>query len=320
MALAGWPAVVMLEVAALLEVVGMAHDDGFNEWRGARPEVRIGENIHRLPVSYHDTDGFTAVHPASYQAVRAELPSDAIEPLRWVDGRALVAITAWRFKATTWSASDGPVSTLTPYGEISVAAVVTRGPAPRVLPFIRGEQRAFILHLPVTTSEACDGGRQIWGLPKFVADMDFVEEPSSRRVELSEAGSTILILTVRPGGPVLPDRRSFVVYSALNGELLETVMPVRCFVQTRMGSRAGELALGAHPVAARLRQLEISPQPALAFNYLRHRSILPAGTPIGAAKTYQGYTGTERQLGRFTVTYPGTEPLDQYAALRKSLA
>jgi hypothetical protein len=57
---------------------------------------------------------------------------------------------------------------------------------------------------------------------------------------------------------------------------------------------------GIHGGARQLRRLEISPAPLAVFSYLDHRSILPAGSPIGAARGYHDYADAGRPLGRFT--------------------
>lgn len=290
----------------------MSRRSDFYRWHGPRPVIAMGDTQARLPLFYHHNDVFTSVHAASYDAVAAELPSQVICPARWADGRALVAVTAFRYHAVTWAAGDGSAGSLAPYGEIAVAAMVTARPTRRVLPLLSGQLRGFVLHLPVTTIEARDGGIAGWGFPKFVADMDFTENPGLRRVALSEGGSPILTLTVHPRGPVLGDRRPLVAYTALHGELVETVIPVLGHMQARLGG--GELLLGDHEVARRLRRMQISPAPLAVFSYLDHRSILPAGRPIGPARDYHGYAGAERAFGRFTVSYPDTPPLDQYAA------
>ena len=54
------------------------------------------------------------------------------------------------------------------------------------------------------------------------------------------------------------------------------------------------------------------------FSYLDHRSILPACLPVGTARDYHGYARADRAFGRFTVSFPDTPPLDQYAALAQS--
>lgn len=294
----------------------MSRRSDFYHWQGPRPVITVGGTQVRLPVFYHRNDVFMAVHAASYDAVAAELPSGVIRPARWADGRALVAVTAFRYHAITWAAGDGSPGSLAPHGEVAVAAVVTVGPARRMLPLLAAPLRGFVLHLPVTTIEAREGGLVGWGAPKFVADMDFTEAPGFRRVALSEGGSPILTLTVRPRGPVLPDRRTLLAHTVLHGELLEIAMPVLGHLQARPGG--GDLVLGDHEVGRRLRRLQLSAASLAVFSYLDHRSILPAGRPIGPARDYHGYAGADRAFGRFTVSYPGTPPIDQHTAVALS--
>lgn len=288
----------------------MARHD-YYDWRGPTPVVTVDGRSFRLPVYYHENQLFASVHTASYDAVAAELPSDLIAPVRWLDGRALVAVHAFRYTAVTAVTPDASTMRRAPYGEVVVSAVVSRGPAPRALPLL-GRPRGFVLQMPVTTKQARDGGLQLWGYPKFVADMDFAEEGAVRGVEVSEAGSPILTLTVRPGGRVLADRRPLVSYTSLHGRLLETSVPASGHVRIRVGSGAGHLDLGEHPVAERLRRLRIAAESVAVYSYLDHHSTLPAGVPIGPAREYEGYAGAEREIGRYTVSYPGTAPLDQY--------
>ncbi len=294
----------------------MSRHGGFYPWQGLRQDVRAFDRLLGLPFVYHDNDMFSSLHPASYDAVEAALPSDVIRPVRWVDGRALVGIYAFRYHSITWTRSDGATGGLWPYGEIGIVAVVTTEPAQRVRPLLRAKQAGFVLHLPVTSREARDGGRQLWGFPKFVADMDFREAPDTHQVQLSEGGQTILTLTVRPRGPVVTDRRPLTTYSALDGQLLETVVPTLGHMQLHFGGRGGELSLGEHQVAQGLRELQISAAPVAVFHYLDHRSILPAGRPVGPANPYRGYDGEDRAFGQFTVSYPGSPTLDQYATIR----
>jgi hypothetical protein len=287
--------------------------ENFYQWDGPRPEVIFGGRRRLLPVYFHDNEFTSSLHTASYGAVAAELPSDAIRPARWIDGRALVSVAAFRYRAVTVALPDGGVDMIAPYGEVSVAAVVTRGPAPRLLPVLRPRISVFLLHVPVTSAEARDGGSDVWGFPKFVADIDFVEAPPRREVTVSEDGQEVLTLTVRPSGPAFADHQPHAVYTSSEGRLLETVVPMSGYRQVRLGAAAGRLHLGPHPVGRRLTGLDLSPTPVAVFNYLDHRSILPAGVPVGPAKEYRAHRGEERPFGRYTVRYPGTPPLDVYA-------
>ena len=283
------------------------------DWQGPHSQFTVGDRRGTLPIFYHDNDVFSSVHTASYEAVLAALPTDMLQPVRWLNGHALVAIFAFRYHTITFAGGDGTVGHLAPYGEVSVAALVTIGSAPRALPLLQSRLGGYVLALPVTTAEARDVGLGLFGFPKFVADMDFEEQPSLRRVQVSEGGSSVLTLTVRPRGPVWVERRPRPAFSTLNDELLETIIPVLGHMQVRFGGHAGQLQLGDHEVADGLRQLEISPTPVSAISYLDHRSLLPAGRPIGPARGYHGYAGADRSFGRFTVSYPHTAPVDQYA-------
>ncbi|MGK5110870.1 MULTISPECIES: acetoacetate decarboxylase family protein [unclassified Geodermatophilus] len=286
----------------------MTHRDEPDDWDGPTPQVRVGDRSLRLPLRYSDSSCFAAVHPASYDAVAAALPASDLRPARWTDGRALVSVAAFRYRAVT--TADSPAGLLAPYGEVSVGVVVTRGPAPRLLPVLRRRLSMFVLHLPVTTREARDAGAALWGFPKFVADMDFAEERPVRRVTLAEGGTTVLELAVRGRGPVVTDRRPAAMYTTLGGQLLETVVPMAGRLRVAFGADAGELRLGDHPVADSLRGLGIAPRPLAVFDYLDHRSVLPAGRPVGPAPAYSGHRGADREAGRFTVRYPHTPPLD----------
>ncbi|MGY1637987.1 acetoacetate decarboxylase family protein [Geodermatophilus sp. SYSU D00742] len=281
-------------------------------WADPTPQGRAGGRSLTLPLRYPRNACFAAVHPASYRAVAAALPGDALRPVRWADGRALLSVAAFRYPVVL--TSDSPEGRLAPYGEVAVAVVVTRGPAPPLLPLARRRLALFVLHLPVTTAEARDAGAALWGFPKFVADMDFTEERPVRRVTVAEGGTTVLELAVRGRGPALPDRRPAVMYTTLDGELLETVVPMAGRMRVGAGRHAGALRLGDHPVADSLRALDVSPRPLAVFDFLEHRSLLPAGRPVGRAPAYTGYRGGERVSGRCTVRHPHTAPLDLSAS------
>jgi hypothetical protein len=162
----------------------------------------------------------------------------------------------------------------------------------------------FVLHLPVTSRIARDGGREIFGYTKFVADMDFQKRPAYQRVSMSEGGAHILTLTVRQQGLVLKDNRPLVTYSVRDGDLLKTTIPSRAVYQLGLKPGCGVLELGEHEIADQLRELDVSPTAIVTRNYLSRSGILPAGEVIAQAdRPHEGYIGQDREFGRLTINY-----------------
>jgi hypothetical protein len=272
----------------------------------------------RLPLAYHDTAVASSYHLASAAAVAEALPRRAgrplLRPLPGPGGRTVVAVHAFRYRTVTWSGAGGTSHTLAPYGEVGVTAGVLAGPAARG--GARPASGGYVLQLPVTSREARDLGRQEWGLPKWLADMDFLDAPGRQRVRLAEDGVEVLTHTVRAGGPALHGSRSRTLWSVRDGLLLETTVAVLARWQARPGAGGAHLSLGAHPVADALRALDLSPAPLAAFRAVEHRSTLPAGRPLGPADGPSSvpHPGRNAAFGRYTVAHPGTAPLPQYAA------
>jgi hypothetical protein len=292
-------------------------DGDFFEW----PERLDGPYpIHDgrwcLPAIYHSNAAFLTVFPASLEKVRDSLPSPERFPVELLDRRGAIAIAVLRYTNVFVLDENRELRRLAPYGEIAVAPLCTfRRPAPRLVPLLGLQRPAhwelgmFVTHLPVTTREASQAGREIWNLPKFVADMDFEEGGRHRAVHLAEDDRHIFTLTIERGGQALIDRTPAVFYTAKDGQLLRTLVPVLAAGQRRLSAR-GRLGLGDHPVADDLRGLEVDTQPIMSVDYLSHNTRLPAPEVVAAARTYDGWRGTDRQRGRFTVSFYGGDPID----------
>lgn len=289
-----------------------SRDAAFFKWTAERPIAQFRGRAIRGPTAIHRIASFQTLHLAAFEPVRAAIPTDALHPVRWLDGRALVFVAAMRHHDVTASFDSGEPYITPPYGEVSVGVMVTRRPAPRGLPVFGRSLRGFVLHMPVTTAIAAESGRQLLGSPKFVADMDFVEQPARRAVTVSEDDREILTVQVRPSGPVTVNRAPVIIYSVLDGQLLESTVRFFGHRQTMIGSASGHLHLGDHPVADELRGLAVSTAPLMAASYLEARMLFGAGVPVATAHQYRGYVGREPERGRYTLAYPDTPPLDQY--------
>ena len=289
-------------------------DKDFFKWTGPTAEgIDVGSARMDLPIMYYRDDSFMGIFDTAYAPVRALLPSKELFPVTLPNGRATVAVIAFNYMETS----------IGPYGEVGIAVPCTYGRlAPALLPLIL-EGRfpgwgGFVLHLPVTSLVARDGGRVIYGYAKFVADMDFKKRPAYQSLRLSEGESHILTLTIRQRGLTIKDNRPLITYSVRDGELLKTTVPSRAVCQVGLTPGSGTLELGDHAIADQLRDLDISPRAIITKNYLTRCSILPAGKPIGLAdRPHAGHAGEEREYGRLTANYDDAgEVIDLYARFR----
>jgi hypothetical protein len=271
-----------------------------------------------MPIVLHRVESFEAFFLADVEAIRAVLPSPDLHPVVMPGGRGVAFVGAIQYGDFTAEGVDGFAGP--PYGEVMIGVPVTRRPAPPFLPLIVRPASPigagwFVLHLPVTTRVARDGGRLGWGLPKFVADMEFADSASERSVVLSEGGHEILRFTARPTGRPSTVRESNLLYSVLGTDLIETKVPSVGIRRVRWGARGGSLELGDHQVADELRNLGIAAEPWLTADHVAQRMAFALGKRIGPAKQYLGYIGEDRDLGRYITKYPNTSPIDRYGPI-----
>lgn len=129
-----------------------------------------------------------------------------------------------------------------------------------------GPDGTYLRHLPVDQHFTCVAGRQIWGFPKTVEQIDVqdaVQDGSgSSTWTLTMDGDLVLRLTVPVGGsdelPALPMQ----AYTLLDGRPHTTLFTQQAAgVGVRFGPDGVQLELGSHPVAKELAGLGL-PAPA----------------------------------------------------------
>jgi hypothetical protein len=277
----------------------------------------VGTLRFRLPAAWQRTDGFVAYWPVDLEAVKALLPSPQLHPVRIDRDRGLVGVFAFRHFESAARNPDGSTFSLPAYGEAGVYCAVTRRPLPPLVPLLFEwaadvPMGGFVLQLPVTARLHRDGGRAIWGFPKFLADMEFAEDGASRSVHVRERDRTILDLRVEVGGDARLTRAPNVMYSVLDDRLIETTCPSRAFVQQSFRARA-ELTLGDHPAVRDLPGLRISGRPLAAGIVQQQRFLMPAGRDIGPASARARYAGSDAEFGSFTTRHADGTLVDHYA-------
>jgi Acetoacetate decarboxylase (ADC) len=295
----------------------------FYDWRGPTDEWPTIDGIPaRCPGFVNRLEMFGSFHPADPAAVARELPSAEVRPVRLLGGRAVVFVGGLHYRDITNSAFTGAHAP--PYGEVMVAAMVSRGAALPIVPLaatqlpLPAAWRAgmFPLFIPVTHRWSRDAGWAM-GMPKFVADLDFEESNVMREVRGAEGGRPILRLRVPVDGGVRVSRGGMLAYASAEGRLWETEAPMFGYQSMVLGGRGVELELADHPVADRMRELGISSKAVASLCSVAGRVILPARHAIGSARPYEGYRGEDRWFGRYTIRYPGTAPVDQYSYLTR---
>jgi hypothetical protein len=228
----------------------------------------------KLPVFYYDNTTLTSIYTASTNEVKKLLPDCDMHPIELYPGRCLVAFTAFEYRKTD----------IDPYNEFSIAFLVSLNAPqiPGVTVAMQFAQRIFtpyIWQLPVTTEIARSAGVDLYGYPKFIADIEFQKDKKRVECRLSEAGRNILIMR----GKVLPTSKGktarYMTYSMKDGiPLVANVYmnPIE-FAQSALGSCV-ELELGSdHPIGIALKEIDLSKTPVIYQYSPVNEAILFAG-------------------------------------------
>jgi hypothetical protein len=256
------------------------HPDFFD-----RPKETVTTSLGKLelPVRYHDLSAVLAFFPVARERAEAVLQNAPLVPVRFMGGRALVAVTLFDYRDTS----------VGPYRECGVSiATIPRGSRQPTLPLLqviraphRGVLGFQVIDLPVTSDAADVGGREVWGLPKFKTEIDWNLEGVrfSGAVLAPDGNRRILTLEGSLGHTLITPMTDLVIYSLRGGELLHTRASGKGAMHTGRG-RGLVLRVGDsdHPMAERLRVLGLDgAHPMFAQAGPQLQLVLPAGRPIG---------------------------------------
>jgi hypothetical protein len=219
--------------------------------------------LTKFPVFYYDNTSMTAIYTASTDKVKRLLPLPDMHPVQAISGRALVAFTAFEYRKTD----------IDPYNEFSISFPITfrkkAVPGITVLGMMaRRYFTAYVWQLPVTTERARKGGVDMYGYPKFIADITFKEEKGMLGCTLSEGGKNILTLKGQKLKTSVEKVNRYKTFSVKDG------VPLAANVYTNpiefgqsMSRKAAQLTLGNHDIAKKLQEINLSPKP-LFFQYM----------------------------------------------------
>lgn len=226
-----------------------------------------------LPVRYTDGSALACIYRVDLAAARAVLPTDCFEPLP-VGGKALVQVMALEYRE----------SSVGPYNELGILVLARRtGSVPStmrtlVAPASVVDAGWFVVNLPVTTGFTCASGRELWGFPKYVTQIDTEFDRDAVQVILGEE----LVLEHRARFGVKMPAPPYVFFSELDGRLIRTIVPVEH--KLRMGgARSVRLHVtGNGPTAGTVRRLGLESRRPMVVARADHlKFTLPLGTPVG---------------------------------------
>jgi Acetoacetate decarboxylase (ADC) len=225
-----------------------------------------------IPVEVRDAGAHTASFLVPAPAAQDLIDYSGLEVAEPLPGRAVCTLAFMRYLD----------SDLGPYHEFAVAFLVRhKGMEPaskftKSAEVARGFLGAFIHQLPVNQEFTLEAGRDIWGFPKFLADIDLDLTGRVARCSLHHDGDFVLSLSIRPG-VTMPARGSSVdAYSLADGVLRRTAWSMEPRgVRGRPGGAV--LWLGDHPMAKELRGLGLPRRAAFssAIDHVRMRFQAP---------------------------------------------
>jgi hypothetical protein len=235
----------------------MADDffQGIMRWTVERNSI-----TRTLPGFYYDHGSLAAICTASTRRVRRLIPHPDLIPIELTPGRCLVAFAAFEYRKTDYG----------PYNEVSISFLAShrKRPFPLITParvLLSRVIPSYVWQLPVTTEIARAGGVELFGYPKFIADIDFSKSTEQVTCSLSVSGSDIL----RMSGRVLPTKRGkprrYLTYAVDQGMLVSgnfLVNPVDFAESRRRGDVILEIGT-EHPICQALQEIELAEHPLL---------------------------------------------------------
>jgi hypothetical protein len=206
-----------------------------------------------VPVQVRDATAAVAYYLASAKEAHALIAHTGLRVAQVLPGKTLCSIGTIDYRDND----------LGPYYEIAVAFFV-REPGERAVPvigtalgLIRGTLATYIHQLPVNGEFTCEAGQQIWGFPKFVAEIEVTQAGGQQTSVLRSEARHVLTHTVRMGGSRGFSDRGQVSFSYRDGVLYRTPSKMS---GEGVGARLGgaTLELGDHALAEELRALRLS--------------------------------------------------------------
>jgi hypothetical protein len=218
-------------------------DDPF--FAGRKIEEREGCGRRwQFPIRYYDLTMISASFPAPVAAVQKILPTGALKPVQLMPDLAVVNLVAFEYHH---------IDQLAPYNEFMVAVPVLyktsdQGP---------GLPGGYVFHLPVSTEEARCAGVELYGFPKFLAEITFEDASQARSCGVRADGRGIISLEVKKTDTKKTQLPDAYPYTVKNSQLLRTRTQWQAQAGIAEVKGGASFTLGDHRIAEQLRALEL---------------------------------------------------------------
>jgi hypothetical protein len=231
--------------------------DFFNQFE--YKEIEFKGEKGEVPAKYFDVFSFSAVFPVSARKLKRYLPSKKMKLIKPFPGISLIFVIAYEYKH---------ISVLEPYNEVGIGIPLI---------FQEGNQKyegSKFIHLPVTTERARELGCDLYGYPKFVADINFEKGERTTKCTLNHDNKHVLSLEI----PKLEVEETFSEthsFTVKDKKLLRTRVTSQGFSGTDREKGKAILSFGDHPIAKEIDDL-LYRNESVAHSYEpKKQAILP---------------------------------------------
>ncbi len=205
-----------------------------------------------LPLRYYDWSIMMTLFPAPLEKVQDLIPTEKLKLMEPSPGLTMVILAAMQHRHVEQVESYNEAAILLPVvfeHDMAVPGKVVNFPNVKCFDL-------YFHHLPVTTKEACDLGAEVWGFPKFVADIDIDDSGETNSCQLSSNGKNIFTLEVKKiKAEAVPI--NFTCYTIKDDQLIKTFVPTQGEFASSQNSEDIKCVLGDHPIAEELKSIGI---------------------------------------------------------------
>jgi hypothetical protein len=208
-----------------------------------------------FPALYYDFRFVNCIFTAKIDRLKQILPHPQFKPIPIWPGTGLLTVCFFEYRD----------SAIGPYNEVAINVPINFAPdsilsKTSALSSLRKNVFSiYILHLPVTTEIARDRGIYFFNYPKFLAEIECVEQDGSLEITLKEKEELILKMTANRLPLESSDTIEMHTFSLDEKKIMHSLVEVYAskFGKKTLG-RCGELELGSHRISEELKGLKLS--------------------------------------------------------------